>query len=56
MSNVSVDQKSVGSKKLIFIGVALALSYWIMEALIHAFIFKEGEVLQKLFPTDPNEI
>ena len=56
MLNVSVEQKSVEDKGMIFIGILLALAFWILEALIHAFVFQEGELLQKLFPTDPNEL
>ncbi|EQB63095.1 MAG: Two-component hybrid sensor and regulator [candidate division Zixibacteria bacterium RBG-1] len=50
---------STGSRRgnhMILIGVLLALAFWILETLIHAFIFHEGGLLQNLFPMDPNEL
>ncbi|OGC78343.1 MAG: hypothetical protein A2145_02070 [candidate division Zixibacteria bacterium RBG_16_40_9] len=41
---------------MILTGVLLALAFWILETLIHAFIFHEGGLLQNLFPMEPNEL
>ena len=56
MSDVSVPQQRVVHRNLTVIGVLLALSFWIVEALIHVFLFREGTLFQNLLPTEPNEL
>lgn len=56
MSIVPAHHRGFADRNMILISILLALSFWIAEALIHAFIFHEGEVLQTLFPTEANEL
>ena len=40
---------------MIWLGVALAIIYWIIEAFIHALAFTESSFLQQLIPNEINE-
>jgi hypothetical protein len=50
------QRDAIRGNKMIWMGVSLALSFWIIEALIHAFIFHEHGFGRDLFPDDPNEL
>ena len=41
---------------MIWLGIALAIIYWIIEALIHIFVLSESSFLQQLIPHDINEV
>jgi hypothetical protein len=41
---------------MMLVGVWLALAFWIVEALVHTFIFQEGEFMNNLLPAEPNEL
>ncbi len=40
---------------MIWLGIALAIIYWIIEAFIHVFAFAEGSFIQQLIPNEINE-
>jgi hypothetical protein len=41
---------------MIWLGIAFATIYWIIEALIHVFAFVESSFLQQLIPNEINEV
>ncbi len=41
---------------MIWLGIALAIIYWNIEALIHVFAFAESSFLQQLIPNEINEV
>ena len=41
---------------MIWLGIALAIIYWIIEAVIHVFAFAESGFLQQLIPNEINEV
>ena len=45
-----------GRPHLILVGAALALGFWLLEAAVHAFVFREAPFTAELLPTDPNEL
>ncbi|MEX1140420.1 MAG: hypothetical protein WEF53_13830 [Bacteroidota bacterium] len=56
MSTIATQQAGIPRRNMILIGVSLAITFWLAEALIHTFIFDEGQLLLNLFPTEPNEL
>ena len=49
------DNKVV-TKKLIFPIIGAAFFYWIVESLMHAFIFEKGDLLEQIFKPSSHEI
>ena len=41
---------------MIWLGIALAIIYWIIEALIHVLAFAESSFLQQLIPNEIDEV
>jgi hypothetical protein len=41
---------------MIWLGIALAIIYWNIEALVHVFAFAESSFLQQLIPNEINEV
>ena len=41
---------------MIWLGVALAIIYWIIEALIHVLAFDKSGFLRQLIPNEINEV
>lgn len=41
---------------LIWMGVMLGVTWWILESALHIFVFKEGGLVSELFPADAMEI
>jgi len=44
------------NKGLIFLGVALAAGYWLLESAIHVYVFHAASFPESILPTDVNEI
>ena len=44
------------TEKLVFIGIVIAVLFWILESAVHIFIFHEGELIQQLITPHPHEI
>lgn len=42
--------------KIILFGIAIGVFYWILESVMHSLLFNRGNILENLFPTDPNEL
>ncbi len=42
--------------KYIWIGVGLGAVYWVLESLLHVFVFQEGRFLSQLLTLDPHEV
>jgi len=40
----------------IITGIALAIAYWLLEAMLHAFLFDKGTLVEMLFHGDANEM
>ncbi len=41
---------------MITIGISLAAIFWVVEAMLHRFVFGERSFREALFPTAPNEL
>ena len=48
--------RGLGTPSLSISGVILAAGYWLVETLIHVYIFREGTFLRQLLPPEPNEL
>jgi len=44
------------NKGLIFLGVALAAGYWLLESAIHAYVFHTASFPESILPADANEV
>ncbi|NVL91218.1 MAG: PAS domain S-box protein [Desulfobacterales bacterium] len=44
------------TEKLIWIGIGLAVLFWILESAVHVFIFHEGNLAQQIFSPHSHEI
>ena len=44
------------SEHLILLGIGLAALYWILESVLHVFVFHEGALTEQILGPDPNEI
>ena len=42
--------------RFIWIGIGLSAFFWIIESLIHTYIFHQGNLSSQIFNPDPNEI
>ena len=38
------------------LGIGFCILFWVIESVIHVFVFHEGDLIMQLFPSDPNEI
>ncbi|MBI3579958.1 MAG: hypothetical protein HY276_05205 [Ignavibacteriales bacterium] len=56
MSNILTEHLGVRHRNMTLIGIWLAFAFWIIETLIHTYIFRDGELLRNLFPAEPNEL
>ena len=46
----------VAKNKMIFIGIGMGILFWILESMIDAFIWHEGNLIDQILAPDPNEI
>jgi PAS domain S-box-containing protein len=44
------------TSKLILVSIAIGMFFWVFEAFVHAFVFREGRLLNRLFPFELHEI
>jgi PAS domain S-box-containing protein len=44
------------SSKMILIGIVIGALFWILESIIHVFIFRKGNLVEQMFTSDWNEI
>lgn len=44
------------SEHALLIGIGIAALYWMIETSLDALLFNEGTILQRLFPSDSNEV
>ena len=44
------------SNQMIVAGIGLCLLFWIVESILHVFVFHEGDFIRQLFPSDSDEI
>jgi len=44
------------NKGLIFLGIALAVGYWLLESATHAYVFHTGSFPESILPADANEV
>ena len=51
-----VEEASAEFRTVFWVGVFLAVGFWILEAAIHAFFFYEGSFWQELVPRDTHEL
>ncbi len=51
-----VEEASGEFRRVFWVGVLLAIGFWVLEAAIHAFFFYEGSFLEELIPRDTHEL
>ena len=44
------------SRTVLWVGLALAASYWLLESVLHVYVFRQGELGPQLFTIDPHEV
>lgn len=55
--NVDIDNKrKTGEIPLVLLGLAASAAFWVMEAVVHAFILRTEGFLETLLWPDPNEL
>jgi hypothetical protein len=45
-----------GQQMMLWAGILAAAAYWIVEAVVHTFVFENGTIGQQLIPVDLNEL
>jgi hypothetical protein len=55
MGDKSKMHRKIADNKLMFIGIAVGILFWLLEAAIHASIFYHGRLIDEILATDPHE-
>jgi len=45
-----------GTRKIIWVGIGCATFFWILESILHAFVFHKGTFITQILPANPHEI
>ena len=55
MGDKSKMYRKIADNKLMFIGIGVGILFWFLEAVIHAFIFYHGRLIDEILAPDPHE-